>query len=179
MFFGICFLHVVAGLLQQGCFQAAPYPNFLPINAKQTDKSHWQKTTWGGYNLFHWPLIVYHEGNSGQELKAGISRQELEGNWQRSAACWLILHDSLCLLFLYNSSLPTQGWFSCWSLINKMPSRSCLSGYLMETSVSWGSLSPAVPSLCQVDKQLSSKIDPLSTWHRNTSLLNYNLSFLV
>lgn len=137
MFIGICFLRVIAVLLQQACFQAAPYPNFLPINAKQTNKSHWQKTTWGGYDLFHWLLIVYHEG----QFRAGAKGRNLQAgtraDWQRRATCWLTL-----LAFLCNPSPPTQEWFSCWLLINKMSSRSCcLSGYLMETFVNWGSFS--------------------------------------
>jgi predicted TIM-barrel fold metal-dependent hydrolase len=54
---------------------------------------HDQKTTWKEKRAyFNLQIILYHQGKTGQELKAGTWWQELKQRLKRRPSCWLAFH---------------------------------------------------------------------------------------
>ena len=100
---------------------------------------------------------IHHWRKSWQELKPGW---DLEiGAAKRP---WRVLLAGLLSMAWNGQSPPHQ------SLIKKM-----------RHILNWSSILCHDLSLCQDDMKLSSTTDLLWTWHRITSLLSHNLSFLV
>lgn len=127
-------------------------------------------------------IIVHHEEQSWQNS----SRNFEVASWAGSRMLLtVLLCGSLSLFFFIQSRIVCMGYHPPWAgpthhiklLIDKIPPQAYIQDSLMEVFfLSWRSLFSDESSLCQVDKNLTSTIYPLSTWHTDILLLNHNFS---
>jgi hypothetical protein len=140
-----------------------------------------QKASWEGKGLFclHFHVAVHHQRKSGLELKQVRKQELMQWPW-RDVLYWLASPGLLSLLSYRTKTAnpemvpPTRGLSP---LITNW--ENALQLDLMEAFLQLKLLSLWQLQLCQLDTKLASTIDPLSTWHTNTSLVSLNPCILI
>lgn len=141
------------------------------------------KIAWGGKDLFslHLYIIVQHWRKSRNSIRA----EPEDKSWLRGHTEVLAYRLVPPSLLSYRTRIPSSKVAPAkmaWNFTHQSPRNCPIVWHTddhMETFATWGSVLSDNFSFCQVVITLYRTTKPLSSWHTNTSLFNYNLSFFI